>query len=101
MNNNLIDLELIPPGIEVPVKITTDLYIRIQQCLLEGLPFKDLDHFRECLKSIQQNKTQSSPLAYHAHTLIHLLTLIEDSAKEQGLTQHKKFNPVDQTVSSS
>ena len=43
VKDEFIDMEQIPKGSEIPIIITTNMYIRIQQLLFEGLPYKDLE----------------------------------------------------------
>ena len=73
------------------IEIDTDLYVRLQQCLLEGLPYKDLKHFQDCLAEVKTGETKD-PLAYHVHTLLYLLEKIEASAKKAGHVSIKKFD---------
>ena len=88
---NSIPLEVIPEQAVMNIKITTDLYVRIQQCLLQGLPYKDLDHFKTILKEIGTEKFED-PLAVHVHTLVYLLSLIESAAKDNNLIVKKTFD---------
>ena len=87
----LINLQVIPPGSEVTIKVNSDLYVRLQQCLLEGLPFKDMEDFKATLINVKDGKS-SEGIAYHLHTLIFFINLIEEAAKQQGIIQDKKFD---------
>ncbi len=96
----IIDLEILPPGSKITVTIDTDLYIRLQQLMLEGLPFNDLDHLKQCLSDVR-NKKADEGITYHLHTILYLLSIIESAAKEQKVIKTKKFDltsgtPVDE-----
>ncbi len=88
---NLVPLEVIPPGSVMSIEINTDLYIRLQQLLLEGLPHKDLEDFRSTLRLVKEDKAAEG-IPYHAHTLLFLLNLVELAAKKQGVIQKKEFD---------
>lgn len=91
MDQNLINLEILPKDSKVTIQISTDLYVRLQQLLLEGLPHKDLADLQNTLKLVKDNKAESG-IPYHTHSLLHLLSLIETSARDAKLTQQKQFN---------
>lgn len=91
MDSNIVPLEVIIPGTKIPVVITTELHVRLQQLLLEGLQYKDWAHFITCLNEAKTNQCKD-PLSYHLQTLLHLCSLIEDSAKTNGLIQKKDFS---------
>ncbi len=88
---NSLQLEVIPQDAVMTIKISTDLYVRIQQCLLQGLPYTDLEHFKKILKEIGSEKFED-PLSPHVHTLVYLLSLIESSAKDNNLIIKKNFD---------
>jgi hypothetical protein len=48
----------------------------------------------EFIKSLQEAKSgnMTNPLSYNLQTLLHLCSLIEESAKANKLTQSKKFD---------
>ena len=95
--NQNIPLEVLPPSAQMTITVSTDLYIRLQQLLLEGLPYKDISEFQDCLKKVREN-TATEGLAYSAHTILYILNLIEDSAKSQGIIQKKSFDPSTQKI---
>ncbi len=93
-----IQLNVIPPGSVMTIEIDTDLYIRLQQLLIDGLPYKDLSHFQEILKKVHDNKADDDPLAYSAHTILWLIHLVEESARSSGIIQQKDFDPDSQKI---
>jgi len=88
---NIIELEVLPPKSKVTIVIDTDMYMRIQRCLLEGLAFKDFEHFQKCIKEITAGKLED-PVSDHAYTLMLLCNIIEESAKKDNLIKKTKFD---------
>ncbi len=95
--NQPISLQIIEPNQSIPISVSTDLYIRIQQCLLEGFPWTDVQHFQSVLKAVK-DKTTGDPLTYHTETLLVLLSLVEASAQENKLITTKSFDPLTQKI---
>lgn len=91
MDKNIVPLKVIPPGSEMSITVNTDIYVRLQQLLIEALPYKDENHFKELLLSIQKEIPKDG-LGYHMHTLVYLVQLIEQAAKDKNLVQEKKFD---------
>ncbi len=83
-----IPLKMIPPGSNITIQISSDMYVRLQQCLLEGLPYKDFEDFKVQLALVKTSPTEG--IGYHMHTLVHLINLIEAGAKD--IIQDKEFN---------
>ena len=97
VKDEFIDMEQIPKGSEIPIIITTNMYIRIQQLLFEGLPYKDLEHMMSCVKEakIPNHEEHKDPLTYYVQTIAYLLDLIETSSKEKGITKMVNMNKKD------
>ncbi len=91
MSKNIVPLKVIPPGSEMTITVNTDLYVRLQQLLIEGLPWKDENHFKEVLLGIQKEVPKDG-LGYHCHTITYLVQAIEQAAKDKGIIQEKKFD---------
>jgi hypothetical protein len=88
---DIIELEVIPPNTKLSINIDTDMYIRIQKCLFEGLALKDFEHFQKCVKEVIAGKMED-PLSEHVYTLILLSNIIEQAAKDQSLIKKTKYD---------
>lgn len=88
---DIIELEVIPPDSKIHISLDTEIYVRIQKCLMEGLSFKDFEHFRKCVKEVIDGKLED-PLSEHAYTLLLLCNIIEEAAKKDNLVVKKKFD---------
>lgn len=75
-------------SLELPVAYVT----RFNQLLLEGLPYKDQDHFLEVMKNIGENKIEDAH-TYHTQTILAFLTLVEDAARKQNHLHWVEYNP--------
>jgi len=87
----VIDVELIPKDFEVSFKVNSNLHTRLQQLLLNGIGYKDPEHFNACLKQIAENKIED-PIAYHMQTVLYLIEQYENLAREQKVMVTKKFS---------
>lgn len=88
---DIVDVELIPPDVEITFKMNSDLHTRLQQLMVAGLPFKNQEHFQKCIEEVGKNQV-TDPLAYHMQTLLYIMEKFEISAREQNLLVKKKFS---------
>ena len=87
----IIDVELIPKDFQVSFKVDSNMHTRLQQLLLNGIGYKDPEHFNSCLKQIAENKIED-PIAYHMQTVLYLIEQYEMLAREQKVIVTKKFS---------
>jgi hypothetical protein len=87
----IIDVTLIPKDFEVSFKVDSNMHTRLQQLLLNGIGYKDPEHFNKCLKQIADNNIDD-PIAYHMQTVLYLIEQYEFYAREQKVMVTKKFS---------
>lgn len=87
-----IILEVYKEDVVIKVDLPVAFVTRFNQLLLEFMPFKDQQHFEEVMKRVQEGD-QSEPFSYNVTTVLSFLTLVEESARKQGLLKNVEFNP--------
>ena len=88
---DIISLETIPKDSKISITIDTNMYLRIQKLLMEGLSYKDVAHFNSCLKQAMEMKV-TDPLAEHVLTLLVLCNLVEESAKSSNIIKKTLYD---------
>ena len=87
-----IEAKVIKQGASINISVPEALYGRIQNLLLAGIPFKDIESLQKSLQCIINKEEDPNPETYHMRTLLHLVSLIEDAAEKQGQTEIKKID---------
>lgn len=87
----IVDVDFIPRDITVNVELNSNIHVRLQQLLLEGLPIKDKEHLDKCLKQIADEKVED-PVAYHMQTILHIIEKFEYSVYKEKMMMTKKFS---------
>jgi len=86
------EIEVLKDNTEVTVKMNTFLYHRLHKMITNYLPFKDLEELGKVVEIIKSNKPHPDQLSYHTETILLIMNLIEEAAKEQGLTRRAKVD---------
>jgi len=87
----ITEVDVYKEGVIIDIKLPVAFVTRFNQLLLEGIPFKDVEHVAEVMGKVAKGD-QDDPFAYHVTTLISFLSLVEDAAKEQGHLKKIKIN---------
>jgi hypothetical protein len=95
MSEDKKTFEAIKPDQIVNVELSTNLYQRLNQYIIEMFPIKDEEHFLTLIKKVSQGD-ETDRLAYHLKTLITLQMCIEKSAREQDLVENLDSDQMDQ-----
>jgi len=77
-----IEIKTLKEDCTIPIEISSNLYYRLQELLLVGVAFKDVDTAQKTLAIIRNSDKDPDPATYHARTIITLMALLEDSASK-------------------
>lgn len=87
-----IEVEVYKPDTVIKIDLPVAYVQRFNQLMLEGIPFKDQEHFAEIIKKVETGD-QDDPYSYHVTTILSFLVMIEDAAREQGHLKMIEINP--------
>jgi hypothetical protein len=79
-------VEVIKQDCTIKCEIPVDIYYRLNQFIMYSFPFKDKEDLESTLEKIKQN-IEDSPQAYHLRTLLSIQMIVEENARQQGLTE--------------
>jgi hypothetical protein len=88
----LKNVEVLKRDVKIKLDLPVAYHTRLNQFIMEMFPVKDQKEFAELLDRVIKDETQEDRKAYHLHTLISLVTIIEDSAREQGFTEKVNYD---------
>jgi hypothetical protein len=92
LNDPIREVEVLDENAVFKVELTAHYYFRLNQFLFEAFPVKDSQEFLELLEKVKKDEEESDRKVYHLKTLISLMTVLEDSAREQGFMKKVKLN---------
>jgi len=79
------EMQVLKDHVDVKLTIPSFMYHRLNQLLLHGIPYKDMEELGKVLEMVKTGNTSEHALAYHTETLILMINYIEVAAKEQDL----------------
>jgi len=86
------ELQIMKENGELKLTIPTIMYHRLNQLLLHGIPYKDMEELGKVIDLIKKGDTSNHPLAYHTETLLIMINYMEIAAREQSLIGVAKIN---------
>ncbi len=96
----MLDVRVLKEDALVKIEIPTHIYVRLQQLLLIGLGFENLESIQKTLNTIATTQEDPDGATYHTRTMLWLLGRIEEEAEKQGMLEVKKV-PKDPKVENS
>lgn len=87
-----IDMKILKEGSSVNIKISYNLYSRIQNLLMVGIPFQDIESAHKVLLSVKASDKDPDPVTYHTRTLLTLISLVEEAAEKEDKIETKTIN---------
>tara|TARA_R110000868_G_C10916146_1_gene765321 strand:+ start:972 stop:1289 length:318 start_codon:yes stop_codon:yes gene_type:complete len=87
-----VEVEVYKPDTVIKIDLPVAYVQRFNQLMLEGIPFKDHDHFTETLKKVEKGD-QDDPYSYHVTTILSFLVMVEEAARKQGHLKTVEINP--------
>lgn len=88
-SENCFEVKCLKKDTAITIEITDNLHERLQNLLLGGLAFENVEIMQKTLSQIKNSAVDPDPITYHARTLISLISLIEDAAKQQDKLESK------------
>lgn len=90
-SQKIFDIEVFKEDIIITIEVPVAMVTRLNQLLLEFIPFKDEEHFLTTMKNIADKKFDD-PFAYHTSTIMFLMNMLEDAARKQDKLQWVRYN---------
>lgn len=87
----MLDVRVLKEDALIKIEIPTNIYVRLQQLLLIGITFQDMESIQKTLNTIATKDEDPDGATYHTRTLLWLLGKIEEEADKQGLMETKKI----------
>jgi len=87
--DNCFEVKCLKEGTAISITITDNLHERLQNLLLSGIAFKDIETMQKTLSHITTSADDPDPATYHARTLISLIGLIEEAAQKEDKIESK------------
>lgn len=89
MAGSPIPVKSIKEDSTITVEIPASLYYRLQNLLLAGIPFENIESARKVLADVINTKSDPDAVTYHTRTLLSLISIIEEAADKQDKTEIK------------
>jgi len=86
---NTFEVKCLKEDAAITITITSRLHERVQNLLLNGIAFKDLETMQKTLSQIKNSSEDPDNITYHARTLITLIALIEEAAEKEDKIESK------------
>lgn len=87
-----IEVKTLKENTSITVEIPSYLYYRLQELLMVGVAFKDVETAQKVLQTIHNSDKDPDAVTYHTRTLITLIGLLEDSAAKNDKLRTVKID---------
>ena len=87
-----IDVKCIKENAVLTIEVPTELYYRVHNLLMAGIPFADIESMHKVLATIKNSTEDPDSQTYHTRTLIWLIANMEKAAEDQNLVEVKKVD---------
>ena len=88
----LKNVEVLKRNTVIKLELPVSYHTRLNQFMLELFPISDKEEFAKLLEKVAKDDIEHDRKAYHLSTLISLITLMEEKAREQGHTEKVDYN---------
>lgn len=88
-HDNCFEVKCLKENTAITITVTDHLHERLQNLLLSGIAFKDIETMQKTLAHLQNSADDPDPATYHARTIITLIGLIEEAAQKEDKIESK------------